>query len=168
MRRFLGFVIKELNHIIRDPRTLLILFGMPVVQLLLFGFVVTNELKDIRIAVFDQSNDRYTREILSKVFSSGYFIFDSYLDSQSEVEVKFREGNVKEIIVFDKNFAEQLEKENVAGIQLLADASDANTANLVVNYTSAIIQDYILGLQADAGLSATFHGKAFRRGPAVV
>jgi ABC-2 type transport system permease protein len=143
MNRFRGFVIKEIIHILRDYRTLLILFGMPVVQLLLFGYVVTNELKDIRVAVWDQSYDRYTREIVNKVFSSGYFILDSYLNNEQDIQKKFREGNVKQIIIFGDDFAGKLEKENKAEIQLLADASDANTANLVVNYTYGIISDYI-------------------------
>lgn len=127
----------------RDYRTLLILFAMPVVQLLLFGFVVTNELKDIRIAVYDPSNDKYTREIVTKILSSGYFILDSYIPGDQNIEEKFREGNVKQIVIFGDNFAEKLERENIAEIQLLADASDANTANLVVNYTYGIIMDYI-------------------------
>ena len=55
MKRFTGFVIKEFFHIFRDYRTLLILFGMPAVQLLLFGYVITNEIKDARIAIFDPS-----------------------------------------------------------------------------------------------------------------
>jgi len=143
MKRFWGFVIKEFNHILRDPRTLLILFGMPVVMLLVFGYVVTNELKDIRVAILDQSNDRQTREITQKLLSSGYFIFDGYLSSHSEVEEKFREGNVKEIIIFGRNFTERLEREHTADIQLIADASDANTASLVVTYSSAIIMDYL-------------------------
>jgi ABC-2 type transport system permease protein len=128
---------------LRDYRTLLILFAMPVVQLLLFGFVVTNELKDIRIAVYDPSNDKYTREIVTKILSSGYFILDSYIPGDQNIEEKFREGNVKQIVIFGDNFAEKLERENIAEIQLLADASDANTANLVVNYTYGIIMDYI-------------------------
>jgi ABC-2 type transport system permease protein len=151
MKRFWGFVIKELNHILRDPRTLLILFGMPAVMLLIFGYVVTNELKDIRIAILDQSKDHYTREITNKLLSSGYFIFDGYLNSHDELEDKFREGNVKEIIIFGQDFAESLERENTADIQLIADASDANTANLVVNYSTAIIMEY-LQMMNSAGL----------------
>ena len=151
MKRFRGFVIKEFNHILRDFRTLLILFGMPAVQLLVFGFVVTNELKDIRIAVYDQSRDKYTREITNKIISSGYFIFDGYLESMGQIEDKFREGNIKQIIVFEPGFGQRLMREKTADIQLLADASDANTANLVVSYTSAIIQDYMMDLRTSSG-----------------
>ncbi len=151
MKRFLGFVIKEFNHILRDFRTLLILFAMPAVQLLIFGYAVTNELKDINVAVFDQSGDRYTRDITNKIISSEYFVFDGYLESTHDIEARFKEGRVKQIIVFEPDFGHKLMREKTADIQLLADASDANTANLVVNYTSAIIQDYVLGLRTDVG-----------------
>jgi ABC-2 type transport system permease protein len=151
MKRFAGFVIKEFVHIIRDFRTLLILFALPAVQLLIFGYAVTNELKDIRIAVLDQSRDRFSRDITNKIISSEYFIFDGYLESANDIESRFREGMVKQIIVFEPEFGIRLMREKSADIQLIADASDANTANLVVNYTSAIIQDYMLGLQAESG-----------------
>ncbi len=151
MNRFRGFVIKEFNHILRDFRTLLILFGMPAIQLLIFGYVVSNELKNIHIAVFDQSGDRYTRDITNKIISSGYFIFEGYLENTQEIEKKFREGNIKQVIIFEPGFGEKLVREKSADIQLLADASDANTANLVVSYTSAIIQDYMMDLRRNAG-----------------
>jgi ABC-2 type transport system permease protein len=152
MRRFRGFIKKEFNHILRDFRTLLILFGMPAVQLLIFGYVVTNELKDIRIAVFDQSKDQYSRDITNKIMASEYFIFEGYLESTHAVEEKFREGNIKQVIIFEPGFGQQLIREKSADIQLLADASDANTANLVVSYTSAIIQDYLSELNQSSGV----------------
>jgi ABC-2 type transport system permease protein len=151
MKRFLGFVIKEFNHILRDFRTLLILFAMPAIQLLIFGYVVTNELKDINVAVFDQSRDRFTRDITNKIISSGYFVFDGYLENTHDIEARFKQGSVKQIIVFEPEFEQKLLREKSADIQLLADASDANTANLVVNYTSAIIQDYLMDLQTKGG-----------------
>lgn len=144
MRRFTGFVIKELNHILRDFRTLLILFALPGIMLLVFGFVVTNELRNIHVAVLDPSRDSHTLEITGKIMASGYFVFDGYIQSHEQIEEKFRQGKVKQVIVFEPDFGEKLVREKQAGIQLLADASDANTASLVVNYTSAIIQDYLL------------------------
>ena len=143
-----------MNHILRDFRTLLILFVLPGVQLLVFGFVVTNELKDIRVAVLDPSRDSYSRELTSKIMSSEYFIFEGYVQNYQQIEDKFKEGRVKQIIVFESEFGKKLVREKEAYIQLLADASDANTANLVVNYTSAIIQDYLLEKSGvnDAGM----------------
>ncbi|HDR89532.1 MAG TPA: ABC transporter permease [Bacteroidetes bacterium] len=143
MKRFLGFVWKEFLHIFRDYRTMLILFGIPVAQIMLFGYVITNELKDIRIAVLDHSKDEVTREITRKILSSGFFILDRTLDSAGQMEEVFREGKVKEVVVFPPGFAENMQRLPGVDIQLIADASDANTAQLVVNYTSAIIQNYL-------------------------
>ena len=129
----------------------MILFGLPAIQLLIFGYVVSNELKDIHIAIFDQSRDRITRDIANKIISSEYFIFDGYLDNTHEIDEKFREGKIKQVIIFEPGFGENLMREKSADIQLIADASDANTANLVVSYTSAIIQDYMMDLRKNAG-----------------
>ncbi|MCD4666156.1 MAG: ABC transporter permease [Bacteroidales bacterium] len=143
MKQFLGFVKKEFYHIFRDIRTMLVLFGIPVAQLLIFGYVVNNEIKDIKIAIYDQSKDNVTREITNKIISSGYFILEENLSSANDIENIFRKGDVREVIIFEPGFAKKLEKENKANIQLIADASDANTANLIVNYTNAIILDYL-------------------------
>lgn len=143
MKQFFGFVKKEFFHIFRDPRTLLVLFGIPVAQLLIFGYVVNNEVKNIRIAIFDQSKDQVTREITNKIIASGYFLLEDNLETVSNIEEIFRKGNIKQVIVFEPDFSKKLEKEGTARVQLLADASDANTANLIVNYTSGIIADYI-------------------------
>lgn len=149
MKSFLGFVKKEFYHIFRDVRTMLILFGMPAIQILLFGYVVTNELKDVKIGILDYSRDEVTKEITNKLLSSGYFILDDYLTHPNEIENLFQKGDVKEVIVFEHNFAEKLERDKVADIQIIADASDANFANLVVNYTSAILRDYLQKMNSE-------------------
>ncbi|MCB0806961.1 MAG: ABC transporter permease, partial [Bacteroidales bacterium] len=143
MKQFLGFVRKEFYHIFRDARTLLVLFGIPVAQLLIFGYVVSTEIRNINVAVYDPAKDDITRQITDKIISSNYFTLYENLDNLNNVEDIFKNGEVKEVIVFEPGFGSKLEKEGTAQIQLIADASDANTANLIVNYTSAIIQDYI-------------------------
>ena len=143
MKKFIGFVIKEFDHIFRDFQTMLILFGIPVAQLLIFGYVVTNELKDMKIAILDRSKDDVTLEISNKIIASGYFILDQNLKSDKDIDKIFKQGNVREVIIFEPDFANKLRREGSAKVQLLADASDANTANLIVNYTSGIIRNYI-------------------------
>lgn len=143
MKEFTGFVKKEFLHIFRDVRTMLVLFGIPVAQLLIFGYVVSTEIKDIRIAIYDPSKDVVSLDISNKIISSGYFILEENLDNIDDVESIFKKGNVKEIIIFESDFANRLGKEKTANIQILADASDANTANLIVNYTTGIIQNYM-------------------------
>ena len=143
MKSFLGFIRKEFLHIFRDYRTMLLLFGMPIAEILIFGYVVTNEIKDIPVAILDQSKDAATREITSKILSSGYFKLEQNLEGAEEIEAILKTGHVKEVIVFEADFSNKLEKEGRAAVQLLADASDPNIANLIVHYTEGILNDYI-------------------------
>lgn len=143
MKRFWGFVRKEVFHIFRDKETLLILFGMPIAQMLIFGFVIGNEIRDVKIAILDQSNDRTTQQITDKILSSGYFLLDDYLNNQDEIEEIFQRGKVKEVVVFEPKFERNLVRTGKANIQIIADASDANLANLISTYTNGIVQDYV-------------------------
>ncbi len=143
MNRLISFIIKEFLHIFRDPRTMLILFGIPVAQLLIFGTVIKNEIKNVHIAIYDPSKDIATTDITNKLLSSGYFILNENLNNIDGIDEIFKKGRVKEVIVFDNNFGKKLIREGTAGIQLIADASDPNIARLVTSYTSGIINDYI-------------------------
>jgi len=147
MKRFVGFVRKEFIHIFRDRRTLLILFGMPIAQILIFGYVVTNEIKEARIAIYDQSKDAVTREITDKILSSGYFRLARRIENDRQIKETFQEGEIKEIIVFEPRFDEKLNQDRSAQVQILLDATDANMANLLQNYTTGIISDYSRNIQ---------------------
>jgi ABC-2 type transport system permease protein len=149
MKRFRGFVKKEIYHIFRDYRTLMILFGMPAVQLMLFGYVLTNEIKDARIAVYDPSKDAVTRKLTEKILSSGYFMLERNLRSVSEIEQVFRQGEVKLALIYEPGFAQKLEKNGKARLQIIGDASDPNTANMLVNYASGIISNYLASMNSD-------------------
>jgi len=155
MKRFWGFVIKEFYHIFRDYRTMVILFGMPAVQILLFGFAITNEIKDAKIAILDNSKDEMTRQLTNKILSSGYFILNKDLTNEESIYKAFRQGDVKEVIVFQPNFADHLLKDKTAGIQILADASEPNTASELVSYTQSIIADFQQGLTYHAPIPYT-------------
>ncbi len=143
MKRFWAFVRKEFFHIFRDKQTLLILFGMPIAQMLIFGFVISNEIRDVGIAILDQSNDVVTQQITDKILSSGYFLLEDKLSNPDEIEEVFRRGKVKEVIVFEPHFEQNLVRTGKANVQIIADASDANLANLISTYTNGIIQDYV-------------------------
>lgn len=152
MKRFFAFVNKEFKHILRDYRTLLILFGMPIAQILLFGFAITNEIKDAKIAILDFSKDNVTQEISNKILSSGYFLLYKNLNSIKDIEPAFKEGIIKEVIIFEQDFSMNLNKSNLANIQIIADASDPNLANMLIGYTSSIIQDYQKDLSSGKSL----------------
>ena len=141
-RQFFIFVKKEWLHIWRDRRTLFILIWMPIVQIVLYGFALTNEVKNSKIAVFDQSNDAATRQITHEIGASRYFEITSFLHSYQDIGATFRKGKIRLAVVFPPNFRYDLLHNNAAQIQLIADASDPNTANTLTNYATAIISDY--------------------------
>ncbi|MDR0295876.1 MAG: ABC transporter permease [Prevotellaceae bacterium] len=143
MKRFFGFIQKEFRHLFRDYRSLLILLGMPFVQILIFGFAITTEVRNIHVAFVDNSRDVESIRITNKILSSGYFISSGTINDVNSIEAIFRQGKVKLVVVFGNDFAKQLQAGDAIDIQLIADASDANTANLIVNYTQSIVQDYI-------------------------
>lgn len=136
------FVIKEFLHIFRDVRSMIILFGMPLVQVLLFGYAITNEIKDAKISVVDQSMDYASRSLTKRLFASGYFLEGEHINSTKQVEESFRKGENKMVVVIGRDFARNLETGNQPAIHLIADASDPNSANLLVSYASGIISSY--------------------------
>ena len=142
MKRFIGFIKKEFYHIFRDKRSLFILFGMPIAQVMLFGFAITNEINNVNIAVFDKSKDATTQEIINKISASKYFSNQQFITNEAEIESVFKKGKVKAILVFEKDFSKKLTKYNKATVQIITDATDPNTANTVTNYVSSILQKY--------------------------
>src|SRR5690349_22367918 len=142
MKQFLSFVRKEFHHIFRDKRTMFILLGMPVVQIVIFGFALTNEVKNSGIAVFDQSRDPATASLIAQIDASNYFDVHQSLASYKEIEKVFKQGKIKLAIVFPAHFNDDLQHFNKAQVQLIADASDPNVANTLTNYATAIIMDY--------------------------
>ena len=144
MTTFFAFVKKEVFHILRDKRTLLILFGMPIALVLIFGFAITNEIKDAKIAILDLSEDEISHEISNKVLSSGYFILHEKLHSTADIERTFQKGKTKLALVFGSDFKANFfdKAKGRPQIQIIADASDPNTGTALINYATAIIADY--------------------------
>lgn len=146
MKQFLVFIKKEFAHVLRDRKTLLILFGMPVAQILIFGFALTNEVKNAGIVILDQAHDEASMQITGKLSSSSYFSIEKAIYNQDELEEAFRSGKVKLAITFPANFGDDLQHQNIARVQIIADASDPNYATTLTSYVSSIIQDYSSGI----------------------
>jgi ABC-2 type transport system permease protein len=141
MKAFLGFVRKEFLHIFRDRRTLLILFGMPLIQLVLFGYAVRNELNKADIAILDHSRDEVTRQITEKLLSSGYFQLAAVLQSEAEIEEVFQKGVARSVVVFESGFGRRLMHEGMADVSIVTDASDPNMAQILEGYIANIIRE---------------------------
>src|SRR5690606_9548756 len=142
MKQFVSFIKKEFYHIIRDPRTMSILLGMPVVLLIIFGFALTNEVKNSGIAVLDLSKDEATASLISELEASRYFEIRKHLHDYRQVEAEFKKGTIKMAVILPPNFSQDLLHLNKAQVQLIADASDPNVASTLTNYASAIIMDF--------------------------
>lgn len=148
MKQFITFVRKEFLHVLRDRRTLLILFGLPVVQILIFGFALSNEVKNSTVVVADYAKDNISLQLITKIEASQYFEIQKSLLSQAEIEAAFKTGKIKMAIVFPQNFAHDLHHENKAQLQVIADATDPNQATTLTNYLTAVVTDYQMELNA--------------------
>jgi ABC-2 type transport system permease protein len=157
MKQFAAFIKKEFYHILRDKGTLFILLGMPIMQIIIFGFALTNEVKNSKIAVWDNSKDAATASLVSEIAASRYFDIERNIYSYQDIERSFREGKIKMALVLPQHFGEDLQHFNKAQVQLVADASDPNVANTLTNYASLIIMDYQQRITNDRKLPYTIH-----------
>lgn len=142
MKVFWAFVKKEWYHIIRDKRTLLILFGIPVVQVLLFGYAVSTEFKDASIDVLDYAKDETSLQLIQHIQSSGHFKLNKMLGSEDEMEDGFKEGAVSMVMVIPEDFSAKFYGDKPVHIQLIADGSDPNKASTLTSYTTGMIRSF--------------------------
>ena len=138
MKQFISFIRKEFFHIFRDRRTMLILLGMPIVQIILFGFAITTEVKNVRVAVLDPSNDVVTRRIIDRMDASEYFTVIRRLYSPADMEASFGRGEIDMALVFSERFSDKLYT-GEARVQLVSDATDPNMATMQAGYAANII-----------------------------
>ena len=138
MKQFISFIRKEFFHIFRDRRTMLILLGMPIVQIILFGFAITTEVKNVRVAVLDPSNDVVTRRIIDRMDASEYFTVIRRLHSPADMEASFGRGEIDMALVFSERFSDKLYT-GEARVQLVSDATDPNMATMQAGYAANII-----------------------------
>ena len=157
MKQFFAFVKKEFFHIWRDKRTMFILLGMPVVQIVIFGYALTNEVKNANIAILDNAKDAATASLTTQLDASRYFALERNIVTYKQIEEEFKKGKIKLAIVFPQHFGEDLQHFNKAQVQIIADAADPNTANQLTNYATAIINDYQTRITNDRKLPYTIN-----------
>lgn len=148
MKQFLVFVRKEFYHVFRDRRTLLILFGLPIMQTLLFGYALTTEIKNAKVVIVDHAKDIASEQLVSKISASKYFTVESAVLSYDDMDKAFRQGSVKCAVVFPVGFSNDLLHAGKAQLQIIADGSDPNLARTLTNYLTSITADYQQQLNA--------------------
>ena len=136
MKQFISFVIKEAKHIVRDKRTMLILFGMPIVMMLLFGFAITNDIKNVRIIIVTSNADYATQQATDRLATSEFFTIAKVVATPSEAEQSIRNQEADMAIVFSQDFASKK-----SGFQLIVDGADPNMAQQWSNYASAVLMN---------------------------
>lgn len=157
MKQFLCFILKEFRHILRDPRTMLILLGMPIAQILLFGFAISTEVKNSGIAVLDPSGDYLTRRITRELDASEYFTVVRSVGSRSEIDRLLRRGDIALAVVFSPRFASEAGHTRQAHIQLIADGSEPNQAQMVTGYAQSVITSALSGPNAAQAIQISTH-----------
>lgn len=144
MKRFLGFVKKEFLHIFRDYRTLFILFGIPAAQILIFGYAVSTDIKNAGVAILDLSHDEITQKLTDKIISSGFFKKTETLLNYNDIDKVFKKGKTKAVIVFEDDFGKKMISDGKASLSIISDGSEPNTATLITNYTTSIVNDFTM------------------------
>jgi ABC-2 type transport system permease protein len=142
VKQLLPFIKKEFYHILRDRRVLLILIGMPIVQVLLFGFALSTEIKNTKIAVLDLDKSSESIALIAKINANQYFDVTENLSNNSQIRDAFKPGKIKAVLVIPNQFSENLNQQNKAQLQILVDGTDLNLANLILGYMQNIIVDF--------------------------
>ena len=136
MKQFLSFVVKEAKHIVRDKRTMLILFGMPVVLMLLFGFAITTDVKNVRTVIVTSQLDHQTRQAVDRLASSEYFDVIATVPTPQEAELLIRHQKADLAVIFGHDFGSKH-----SGIQLMVDGADPNMAQQWTSYAQGVISN---------------------------
>ncbi len=136
---FIAFVGKEIRHILRDRRTMLILFGMPLIMMLLFGFAISTDVKDVRLVAVTTPADYLTQRMLARLDASEYFILTHTTHTTIEAEQLIRNGQADIAIVFSPRFADRLPK-GQGQVQLILDGADPNQASMQGAYATQILR----------------------------
>jgi len=142
MRQLLAFVKKEFLHIFRDYRTMMLLLLMPIVQIILFGFALTNEVNNTNTAIYIPKDDILAAKLMHKIDNSKYFTVTHLLKSPKEVEELMRRGEIKLAVIVPEGFSADYENKRSTPVQVISDASDPNMATTVTNYASNIILSF--------------------------
>ena len=120
-----------------------ILFGIPAAQILIFGYAVSTDIKNAGVAFLDLSHDEVTQKLTDKIISSGFFKKTETLLNYNDIDKVFKKGKTKAVIIFEHDFSKNLVSEGKATLSIIADGSEPNTATLVTNYTTAIVNNFV-------------------------
>ncbi len=151
MKTYWAIFKKEVFHIFRDTRTLFILIGMPLAMVFIFGYAVTNEFKNSKIAILDHSKDELSGELIQHILASRHFIIERNINSTDDIDLIFRKGEIKMVVVIPPQFSEHFYSNDHSQIQFIIDGSEPNFANTLNQYATAMIRRFSLSKIGNSG-----------------
>ena len=150
MKQFFAFVRKEFQHIFRDRRTMMIVLVLPVVQMVLFGYAVSTEINDARVAVVGDTSDPAVRSIVERIANNRQLTITECLDSPSMIDGVFKKNGADVAVCFDKDFGRRLTEAGKAEVRIVGDGSDPNKAQMISGYVNGVLQS----VQADLNVAS--------------
>ena len=141
-QRIKHMLIKEFLQNLRDPRMVRVLFLMPTIQTLIFGYAVTTDVRNVAIAVYDQDNSPESRDLLARFLRSGYFELVQTLNSEQQIVDAMDRGKVRGVVRINQGFSDDLRAGRTAQMQVILDGTDSNTGAVVMNYAGVIVDQY--------------------------
>jgi ABC-2 type transport system permease protein len=151
-KRISAIIHKEVIHILRDPRSLIIIFVMPIFMIILFGYAITFDVKNVQIGILDQDRSVLSRELISNFSHSDYFSIIAWPATRDDIVTLINHRRVKAVMVIPPDFAENITRTKNGNVQVIVDGSNANTAIIVRNYTSMLINEFAFSLNAQKAL----------------
>ena len=152
MKEFFAFVRKEFLHIFRDRKTLLVLVGLPTVLIVLFGFAISTEIRNVNIGLLSMDDDISITRLMQKIDRSEYFTYVGKYASEAEVDEAMRRGEIDAALIFPAGFIPAMFGAEGAEVALVVDATNPNNASMEVMYLSRIVYGYFGDEMAGAGI----------------
>ena len=142
MKEFFSFVRKEFLHIFRDRRTLLVLIGLPTMLIVLFGFAISTEIRNVNVGLFSEDSDMAVTRLMEKIDRSEYFTYIGKFPSEEALDEAMRQGRIDVALMFGKDFISRLYSPDGAEVSVVTDATNPNNATMEVMYLGNIISEY--------------------------
>lgn len=152
MKEFFAFVRKEFLHIFRDRKTLLVLVGLPTVLIVLFGFAISTEIRNVNIGLLSMDDDISITRLMQKIDRSEYFTYVGKYASEAEVDEAMRRGEIDAALIFPAGFIPAMYGAEGAEVALVVDATNPNNASMEVMYLSRIVYGYFGDEMAGSGI----------------
>jgi len=152
--RLKAMLVKEFIQVLRDPRMRFVIFVIPAVQTIIFGYAVNTDVRQVATAVYDLDNSSQSRELADRFIRSGYFDLHEHVFSEERAQELIDRGEVKAVLRMNHGFAEGLAGGRGAAVQLILDGTDSNTAGIALNYAARIVAGYSEKLQLESASRA--------------